>query len=192
MQKINVSSEIGTLRKVIVHRPDNGIDRISPKRAEELLFDDIVYLPKMREEHDIFTDVLKMFLGDSNVFEAETLLEEALAVNDEKRLFLIDRIADYEELPKRDRDTLAALSVQALKEVLITGYSAAEEAYFFDPIPNFLFTRDIAVAINDYVLITKAAKEARYRENYLTRFIFWAHPMFESLRKDEKSLISTK
>ena len=61
---INVNSEIGKLNMVLVHRPDDGISRISPKRAEELLFDDIVYLPKMKEEHDVFTRVLKLFVGD--------------------------------------------------------------------------------------------------------------------------------
>jgi len=183
---INVSSEIGTLRKVIVHRPDEGIDRISPKRAEELLFDDIVYLPKMLEEHQIFTDVLKAFLGNENVIEVEDLLEEALEYDMEKRFIIINKISDFEELPQRDRNLLFNLSPKHLKEVLITGYYEAEDAFLFDPIPNFLFTRDIAVTINDYVLITKAAKEARQRENLLTRFIFWAHPMFEDLRKQQK------
>jgi arginine deiminase len=186
---INVSSEIGKLRKVIVHRPDEGIDRISPKRAEELLFDDIVYLPKMREEHDIFTDVLKMFLGKENVYEIEDLLEQALGVDDEKRTFIINKIADFEELPTRDRNLLLSLSIKDLKEVLITGYYEAEDAYLFDPIPNFLFTRDIAVTINDHVLITKAAKEARYRENFLTRYIFWANPIFKVLQ-DESRIIN--
>ncbi len=186
MQTINVSSEIGTLKKVLVHRPDEGIDRISPKRAEELLFDDIVYLPKMLEEHNVFTDVLKMFLGEENVLEVEDLLEEALGADDQKRIFLINTITNYEELPQRDRDLLLNLTSSELKEVLITGYYEKLGAYLFDPIPNFLFTRDIAVTINDHVLITKAAKEARYRENYLTRFIFWAHPMFETLRNENK------
>ncbi|MFK7947423.1 MAG: arginine deiminase family protein [Saprospiraceae bacterium] len=183
---INVSSEIGTLRKVIVHRPDEGIDRISPKRAEELLFDDIVYLPKMLEEHQIFTDVLKMFLGDDNVLEVEDLLEEALEYDMEKRFIIINKISDFEELPQRDRNLLFNLSSKDLKEVLITGYYEEEDAFLFDPIPNFLFTRDIAVTINDHVLITKAAKEARQRENLLTRFIFWAHPMFTDLQKEGK------
>ena len=85
---IHVSSEIDRLKKVLVHRPDDGIDRISPKRAEELLFDDIVFLPKMREEHDIFTDVLRMFLGKENVYEVENLLEEALVANEQlKKLY---------------------------------------------------------------------------------------------------------
>jgi len=61
--RIYVDSEIGKLKKVIVHRPDEGIARITPKRAEELLFDDIVHLPNMQDEHDIFVNVLRAFIG---------------------------------------------------------------------------------------------------------------------------------
>ena len=78
--KVQVSTEIGPLKRVMVHRPDEGIARISPKRAEELLFDDIVHLPQMQTEHDIFTSVLKAFLGENNVLETENLLESGAGV----------------------------------------------------------------------------------------------------------------
>ena len=97
---IHVSSEIGPLRRVIVHRPDEGIARISPKRAEELLFDDIVHLPRMQEEHDIFTRVLKAFIGEENVLETGQLIHEALNADAAKRREVIERIIDYEELPQ--------------------------------------------------------------------------------------------
>ena len=89
---IHVSSEIGVLKKVLVHRPDSGISRVSPKKAEELLFDDIVHLPVMQEEHDIFTQVLKFFVGNQGVCEMEDLLLEALAASTEKKEIIIDRI----------------------------------------------------------------------------------------------------
>ena len=69
MSKVFVENEINPLRRVLVHRPDVGISRISPKRAEELLFDDIVHLPRMQEEHDVFTNILRQFVGDENVIE---------------------------------------------------------------------------------------------------------------------------
>ena len=179
---LHVSSEIGKLQQVIVHCPDNGIDRISPRRAEELLFDDIVYLRRMREEHNVFTDVLKMFLGATNVLEAEDLILEALEGNSERKQRLLHDIARFEELPEAFIDILANLPDTELKDVLITGYHAGTEQILFDPIPNFIFTRDIAVMINDHVLVTKPSKEARFRENFLTRFIFWDNPRFASLR----------
>ncbi|RMG84382.1 MAG: arginine deiminase, partial [Bacteroidetes bacterium] len=61
-----------------------------------------------------------------------------------------------------------------------------EDFYLFDPIPNFIFTRDIAVAVNDHVVVTKAAKIARARENFLTRLIFWSHPDFAYLKAEGK------
>jgi len=56
---IYVDSEINQLEKVIIHKPDSGISRISPKKSDELLFDDIVHLPLMRKEHHIFQQVLE-------------------------------------------------------------------------------------------------------------------------------------
>lgn len=184
--EIQVSSEIANLKKVIVHRPDEGIARVSPKRAEDLLFDDIVYLPQMQKEHEIFTSVLKALMGTDNVLETEDLLMESLEADEEKKQHIITMIADYEELPQVLKENLLQMGNDQLRDVLITGYDRENDFIYFDPIPNFIFTRDIAVVVNDHVIITKAAKEARHRENYLTRFIFWAHPLFEKLRANDR------
>lgn len=186
---IQVTTEIGQLKKVIVHRPDEGIARVSPKLAEELLFDDIVYLPQMQEEHDVFTDVLRAFLGKENVLETRRLLKEAIEASPESKKVALDQIAAYEELVKSTRGLLDGLSAERLADVLITGYLKEEDFYLFAPIPNFLFTRDIAVTVNDHIIVTKPAKDARFRENFLARFIFWAHPLFAHL-KDEGRLIN--
>lgn len=184
MSKIFVAAEISPLKRVIVHRPDVGISRITPKRAEILLFDDIVDLPRMQKEHDVFTDVLKRFLGEENVFEIEELLTEALDLDKAAKDEMINMVIDHEELPKSYGDLMKKLPASILTELLVTGYYAKDDHFFFDPIPNFIFTRDIAVTINDYILITKAAKEARYRENFIIRFIIWAHPIFKKLKKE--------
>lgn len=183
MAKVLVQSEINPLRRVLVHRPDVGISRITPKRAEELLFDDIVHLSLMQQEHDVFTDVLKHFVGEGNVLEVEQLLYEALENNSETKAEMIELIVKDEELPQSYGEIMRKMSNAELTHLLITGYHAADDHFFFDPIPNFIFTRDIAVTINDHILITKAAKEARYRENFITRFIIWAHPIFTPLQK---------
>lgn len=180
---MQVNNEIGRLKRVIVHRPDEGIARVSPKRSEELLFDDIVFLPQMQAEHDIFTAVLRAFLGNENVHETEQLLLEAILADAEHKKEFLTEIADYEELPHSALEFLNQLPPEDLTKVLISGYYAPEDYILFDPIPNFIFTRDIAVAVNDHVIITKAAKEARHRENHLTRFIFRSHPIFK--QRDE-------
>ena len=183
---VNVNSEIGKLKKVIVHRPDRGISRITPKRATELLFDDIVYVPQMMDEHDTFTDVLDEFVGADNVHEAEKLIFEALNANEEIRDELLNKAVYYEELPTSILKSLKAMDNETLTQVLVTGYLKEEDQIYFDPIPNFIFTRDIAVAVRDHVIITKAAKTARFRENLLTRFIFAAHPMFSNVNSQGK------
>ncbi len=186
---VHVPSEIGALQRVIVHRPDFGIARISPRQAGELLFDDIVHLPKMQEEHDIFTNVLSQFIGRENVLEVNDLILECLKADPKAREHFMGYIANFEELPKQYVDELNAMDDDLLSQVLITGHDPATDFIYFDPIPNLIFTRDIAVVVNDHIIITKAAKEARYRENLLSRFIFWYHPRFQHL-KEEKRLIN--
>jgi arginine deiminase len=180
---IQVSSEIGRLKKVIVHRPDEGIARISPKRAEELLFDDIVHLPQMQEEHDVFTGILEAFVGKGNVLETRDLVEDCIKTDPATTEEVIDLIMGYEELPKSTKTMLLSLPPDRLADVLITGHMS-EDHILFDPIPNFIFTRDIAVTVNDHVIITKPEKEARFRENFLARFVFWSHPMFAHLKQE--------
>ena len=89
----------------------------------------------------IFTQVLKAFLGPENVLEVHQLLFEALAADAEKREDVIRRVIDYEELPANYADMLMGLDNRELTKVLITGYWEAEDYYLFDPVPNFIFTR---------------------------------------------------
>ena len=97
IQQVQVSNEIGELKKVIIHRPDEGISRISPKRSAELLFDDIVHLPLMQKEHDIFRKVLHAFVGQENVLEVEDLLLTSLSINENEKNKLIVRLIDGRE-----------------------------------------------------------------------------------------------
>ncbi|WP_116107758.1 arginine deiminase family protein [Lewinella sp. IMCC34191] len=178
---IQVNSEIDRLQRVIVHRPDAGTSTITPRRAEELLFDDIVYVPRLQEEHDVFTDLLRTFLGADGVLEIGTLLAEAIEASPKVTAESLELIVQWEELPHMYVEKLGKLTPEQLANVLITGYEPEEDRVLFDPIPNFIFTRDIAVTINDHVLVTKAAKQARSRENYLTRMVIVGHPMFAEL-----------
>jgi len=184
--QVQVHSEIDPLRRVIIHEPDSGISRVSPKRSHELLFDDIVYLPHMIQEHRIFRRVLEQFLGEEHVYETQQLLAESLSQDEETRETIIKWVLDFEELPTSYLQQFNKYDNAKLAEVLISGYDPDEDYIYFDPIPNFIFTRDIAAVINDHVLITKAAKSARYRENFLTRSIFWSHPHFRGLKEEGK------
>ncbi len=186
---VHVPSEIGALQRVIVHRPDVGIARISPRQAGELLFDDIVHLPKMQEEHDIFTSILAHFIGRENVLEVKDLVLQSLEADPKAREHFMGYIANFEELPLKFVEELNAMDDERLTQVLITGHDVTTDYIYFDPVPNLIFTRDIAVVVNDHIIITKAAKEARYRENLISRFIFWYHPLFQHL-KEQKRVIN--
>ncbi|MEL6123148.1 MAG: arginine deiminase family protein [Bacteroidota bacterium] len=176
-----VDNEISELQKVIVHFPDDGISRISPKRAEGLLFDDIVFYPLMAKEYKAFLQLLTSFVGANNVFQIERLIRESIEASDSIKEEVIDRVIEFEQLPLSFEKYFSNLSSADLAKTLITGYLKAEDRILFDPIPNYMFTRDIAVTIKDHILITRAAKEARFRENLLSRFIFFRHPMFSDL-----------
>jgi len=186
MEHICVPSEIGQLHKVIVHSPDEGISRISPRRAGELLFDDIVHLPQMQEEHRVFADILSCFVGQENVLEVEEIIRGALDNSEEGKKEVLDMIMAFEELPSVYRKELDQMEHKTLARVLITGYMPENDTIYFDPIPNFIFTRDIAVVVNDHIVITKAAKEARFRENLLTRFSIWHNPLFDAMKEPGK------
>ncbi|MFT5016521.1 MAG: arginine deiminase, partial [Limisphaerales bacterium] len=139
---IQVNSEIAPLRRVLIHRPDAGTASITPQRAEELLFDDIVYLPQMQREHDTFSELLRRFIGKDGVIEVAQLLAETIAANKEATRESLEMIVSWEELPNSYVDKLIALSPAELADVLITGDFKQDDRRLFDPIPNFIFTRD--------------------------------------------------
>lgn len=186
MYNVHVNSEIQPLKSVLVHRPDEGISRVSPRRSDELLFDDIVDYKVILEEHTIFTRLLELFIGEENVLEVEDLLTETLSSDEESRIELISSIQQFEELPDSIGERLASLSPEALAHSLITGYLEKDDVYFLDPIPNFIFTRDIAAVVKNHIILTRAAKQARYRENMLTRHIIKHHPGFRSLNEENR------
>ena len=175
-----VDNEITQLKKVIVHFPNEGISRISPKKAETLLFDDIVFYPLMNEEYRVFQRVLHLFLGEENVLDTKTLVAQALENSKENEEALIQKVIEFEDLPPSYAKYLSGLSPYDLSKLLVTGYLKSDQRILFDPLPNYMFTRDIAVTIKEHILLTKAFKEARYRENLLTQFLFKNHPLFQS------------
>lgn len=173
---ISVQSETSKLRKVLIHRPDEGIERVTPSRADDMLYDDIVYLPRMLEEHDVFTRILSHFIGDSNVFDIQNLLIEILR-NEVVRAELIKEIALHERIDTNKLKSLDNLGAKELAKLLITGICGDET--LFNPLPNLIFTRDIGVVINDHILSCVASKEARRRENIIASAVFRNHFFFE-------------
>ena len=178
-----VHSETDQLKKVIIHEPDFGIEKVTPEIAEELLYDDIVYLPRMIEEHRIFTSSLKHFLGADNVLEFEDLLVDVLKKEGVKSAVL-DEVQWMERFSDEFKDALLNLPEDVLGFHLINGMYFKEEQLL--PLPNLIFTRDLAVAINDHIVVCSANKKARIRESLLTSFVFKHHDLFQAKNAEGK------
>ncbi|MDI3320343.1 arginine deiminase family protein [Pinibacter soli] len=201
-----VSSEIGTLKRLLVHSPDSGLGKVVPSKAQDWLFEDIVHLDTIRrKEYDYYTKILLYFLDpgkikgnlhtidngkrdfykpdhasffrSDKVIELQWLLGEILEEHDIK-LKLVASVCAIENCPHATEQELLKLSGTHLAKVFITG-SLNEDEMIFPPIPNFIFTRDIGIIINDHVLLNKPAKKARTRESLLAKYIFFYHPFFK-------------
>src|SRR5688572_15342007 len=129
IDQVHVPSETSSLKRVIVHRPDEGVSRISPRHAGELLFDDIVHLPKMQEEHDTFTSILSHFIGRENVLEVKDLILESLKADPKAKEHFMGYIANFEELPTKFVEELNAMDDERLTQVLITGHDPRSEEH---------------------------------------------------------------
>ena len=192
---LNIKSEINDLRCVITHKPGIEHQFITPSNLKEtilvdkkiqdnpdfLLFDDIIHVPKAQKEHNSLYDILHHFT-DGNCFELTDLLKVVLK-DDNIKNALIDEcvaleLAIYKNLI--DKQALYCLSSSEIIDVLLSGYLNSEKI-FFHPIPNLIFTRDIAVCIGGTILITCSKKNVRRRENILAKYIFKHYKPFSSL-----------
>jgi len=211
--KISVTSEIGALRRLLVHSPDSGLGKVVPSKAQDWLFEDIVHLDTIRrKEYDYYTKLLLYFLdpgkikghlaeiddkknnfnfykpGHPDFFCSDKVVELQWLLSDilddhEIRLKLIASVCAIENCSYQTQTELASVSSVQLAKVFISG-SLNEEIMLFPPVPNLIFTRDIGIVINDHILLNKPAKKARTREALLVKYIFFNHPMFASFREN--------
>ncbi|HEY0432699.1 MAG TPA: arginine deiminase family protein [Chitinophagaceae bacterium] len=209
--KISVTSEVGRLRRLLVHSPDSGLGKVVPSKAQDWLFEDIVHLDTIRrKEYDYYTKILLYFMDPStikgslsaiddeqnrrsffkpgnesfyrsrNVVELEWLLAEILG--DHKiKMKLVAAVCAIENCSYQTQNVLSDLPPTALAKLFISG-TANDDNMIFPPIPNLIFTRDIGIVINDYIVLNKPAKKARTREAMLMKYIFYNHPLFENYR----------
>ena len=178
---LHVTSEIGRLRKVLVHGPGREIDVMVPAMMDELLFDDVLFGDRAREEHAMFRRVLQL-LGIEMV-EAQDLLVETLA-DPEARDWVVEVL--LRETAPALHDRAEEASEEELAEMLVagvrteTGRSGVEVADLFavPPLPNWCFQRDPQLVLGDGVVFAAMAAPARHREALLSRAIFRFHPEF--------------
>ena len=123
----------------------------------------------------------KDFFASDKVIELQWLLAQVLENNDIK-IKLVASVCAIEACTYETQKTLLNYSATELAKTFVSGTSF-DKQLLFAPIPNFIFTRDIGITINDYVLLNKPAKKARTREALLAKYIFFNHPLFENYKE---------
>lgn len=197
IDRIRVSSEVGRLRGVLVHRPGPELEHLVPRYLENLLFDEIPWLKRAREEHDDFVKALSSH--GAEVYYVEKLVEDIIEdaklkeelINEHlKYSTLVDKevikiVHDYiMKLNKKEavEIIMAGLSkniVRDLKtEVLLSDLTKKSYPFYLDPMPSMYFTRDHGTVVNGGLLISQMFNFARRRETIFLRFLQKYHPLF--------------
>jgi arginine deiminase len=179
--RLNVTSEIGRLKSVLVHLPGREIDLMVPPMMAQLLFDDILYGQVAREEHRRFQQLIRFIADD--VLDLQDLLEEVLEDEDVKDHIIRD-LGKRNRLKRKLIGSLLDTPPAALAEVLISGIARETESgelpqFDLYPIPNLFFMRDPQVVIGDRVVVSAMATQARRRESLLSKYVFENHPHFK-------------
>lgn len=196
---IQVRSEVGVLKRVMLHRPGRELERLIPGDLERLLFDDIPYLKTAQQEHDLFAGVLRG--NDVEVVYLEDLMAETLRQSPElKEQFVDEFIHDGGTVARQEapwlREYLLAISDEKeLVDKTMAGVHMAEirhigqnplvdrvrgkSRFVLDPIPNLYFTRDPFACIGNGVSINRMYSRTRCRETIYGKYIMAAHPDFK-------------
>jgi arginine deiminase len=202
MPPFGVYSEVGKLRKVIVHRPELSLQRLTPSNHDALLFDDVLWVERAQWEHDQFTQVMRE--RGVQVFYVLDLLRETLEASPQARELIISQVAtEYTvgwALVDEIRQFLLGLPADKLAVHLVGGLTAGEagldwkkfsevslhaaalddlNAFLLPPLPNTLFTRDSSCWIFAGVSTNPMYWSARRRESLNMFAIYNFHPMFK-------------
>lgn len=197
-----MGSEVGRLRKVLVHRPDLELRRLTPENHHDLLFDDVLWVRKARLEHDAFVDTMRD--AGVEVFLLQELLAETLEVP-EARQTAVELAFNPHSIGPGALEEMRALAMEApadhLASYLVAGVTAGElreagldveamarhsllaatiwsEDFILPPLPNSVFTRDSSSWVYDGVTLNTMASEARHRETINVALIYRYHPLF--------------
>ncbi len=178
--QIHVSSEINTLKTVIVHTPGQELELMTPEAADELLYDDILNVDAAREQHQQFTGVLAK---TAQVLQVKDLLQSILQNADTKRE-LVRHLCRRLNAPEVE-EALLETEATELTERLITGTPLKRDTlerflsprqFALPPLPNLFFTRDSAMVLNQRVFIGNMANKIRMAEAIIMSHIFRYHP----------------
>ncbi|MDG4880405.1 arginine deiminase [Mesorhizobium sp. WSM4884] len=194
MANLGVHSEVGRLREVMVHRPDLSLRRLTPENCKALLFDDVLWVKRARQEHDIFVDALRE--RGVVVHSFGELLAETMAIG-KARDWLLDRrvhagvvgldMVDEMRgwLNEMPADLLASCLVGGIARAELpfepkglTGRTLAPQDFVLPPLPNQLFTRDSSCWIYRSVSVNAMYWPARRPEAANVEAVYRFHPRF--------------
>lgn len=195
---INVTSEIGKLKKVLLHRPGNEVENLVPEYLGRLLFDDIPYLKIAQIEHDRFAEVLRE--NGVEVVYLEELSASALEDKNAKIEFLEEMLHESKIYSPSLKETLMeyllSMPTREMVDKIMAGIRKEEvevkEAtsladlmqdeypFYLDPMPNLYFTRDPGASIGNGITLNRMQTEARRRETLFLKYIHKYHKDFRT------------
>jgi len=197
--KIQVYSEIGKLKTVLLHRPGKELENLTPDILERLLFDDIPYLKVAQEEHDFFAKTLRdegvevLYIKDMVVESLENhpevlsnflnqFIEESHILSKSVKDAIYDYLANmtFNEIVEKMIEGIRTNEVKLVKNNSIMDMLENEYPFYTDPMPNILFQRDPFATIGKGVSINKMYTDTRARETIFSDYMFKYHPRFEN------------
>ena len=204
MNVINVKSEIGPLKRVLLHRPGNELLNLTPDTLSRLLFDDIPFLPEAQKEHDEFAHILKE--NGIEVVYLEDLMAEVLSLSEEIsdkfiRQFIYEagiRTPKYKNLvfdylkSFKNKKELVLKTMEGIKigeisrakrnvEQSLVDFVGEESDFLADPMPNLYFTRDPFASAGNGIILNKMYSVTRSRETIYAEYIFNYHPEYKDM-----------
>ena len=201
MSSINgVNSEIGPLKKVMLHRPGKEIDRLTLANKDAFLFDDLLWVEEAQREHDSFAGLLGTL--NAKVVYLRNYLIDILNNTDVRENLIKDVLTDVPAettLKRYLMDMLNELDTDNLVEILFCGLmkeelihfsgipasltinSMAKNDFLIAPLPNLYFQRDPYVIVGNKVIICNMNFPARRRESLIGRYIFGNHSDFSDM-----------
>lgn len=200
-ETINIWSEIGTLRRVMLHRPGEELLNLMPEHLDRLLFDDIPYLRLARQEHDQFAGLLTE--QGVEVVYLEDLTAEALTDETVRQQFVDDYLRDAgirgEKRLQRMREYFLGFTTKNMVLKMMAGvrkseihgygrknltdYLEGDYPFVIDPMPNLYFTRDPFACIGSGVSLHRMYSQTRNRETLFGDYIFRYHPVYKNVPK---------
>lgn len=190
---INVKSEIGPLKTVVLHRPGKELENLIPDELNELLFDDIPFLEDAQSEHDAFTKLLEEV--GVEVLYLDQLVAEAIDAKNVREQFIKQWLSEADVKNKEYEDEIVSIlmNIKDTKQMVnktMEGFRRSEisisnrneiPTYFIvNPMPNLYFTRDPFASLGNGIVVSHMFSETRRRETIYGDYIFRFHPRFVS------------